>query len=105
MYYDVRTYTARPNTLKLHLKLYAEQGYDIQRRHLGEPLAYLQTDAGDVNSYLHIWVYDSPEDRQAKRAALAADPDWAVYVKKSADAGYLVSQENKLMVPVPFFKP
>lgn len=105
MLYDVRTYTCRPGTIKKHLALYAEHGYATQSRHLGQPLAYLQTESGNINSYLHIWVYESAADRDAKRKALQADPAWGEYLKKSADAGYLVSQENKLMTATPFFKP
>ncbi|MDQ2136794.1 NIPSNAP family protein [Alcaligenaceae bacterium A4P071] len=105
MLYDVRTYTCRPGTIKKHLALYAEHGYAVQSRHLGKPLAYMQTDAGDVNSYMHIWVYDSAADREAKRLALQKDPEWAGYLTKSADAAYLISQENRLMTPTAFFKP
>ncbi|MGY8524766.1 NIPSNAP family protein [Paracidovorax citrulli] len=105
MLYDVRTYTCRPGTIKKHLALYAEHGFAVQRRHLGEPLAYMQTETGNVNSYMHIWVYDSAADREARRQALQNDPDWRDYLKLSAEAGYLISQENRLMTPVPFFKP
>lgn len=105
MLYDVRTYTCRPGTIKKHLALYAEHGYAVQSRHLGKPLAYMQTDAGDVNSYMHIWAYDSAADREAKRLALQKDPEWAGYLTKSADAAYLISQENRLMTPTAFFKP
>ncbi|NDZ18294.1 NIPSNAP family protein [Variovorax sp. WS11] len=105
MLYDVRTYTCRPGTLKRHLALYAEHGFDIQRRHLGEPLAYLQTETGNVNSYTHIWVFADAADRAGRRAAMQRDPAWASYLEKSAQAAYLVSQETKLMVPVPFFEP
>ena len=105
MLYDVRTYTCRPGTLKRHLALYAEHGFDVQRRHLGEPLAYLQTETGNVNSYTHIWVFADAADRAAKRAAMQRDPAWAGYLDKSAEAAYLVSQETRLMVPTAFFKP
>lgn len=105
MLYDVRTYTCRAGTIKKHLALYAEHGYEVQSRHLGKPLAYMQTETGDVNSYMHIWVYDSAADRDAKRQALQKDPAWASYLTKSADAGYLISQVNRLMTPTAFFKP
>jgi len=103
MLYDVRTYTCRPNTIKKHLALYAEYGFEVQSKHLGQPLVYAQTDVGNVNSYMHIWVYDSAADREAKRAALQKDPAWGVYLTKSAEAAYLISQENRLMIPTPFF--
>ncbi|MCI0755688.1 NIPSNAP family protein [Teichococcus vastitatis] len=99
---DHRTYTVKPGTLKKHMALYAEHGFEVQKRHLGEPLAYLLTETGDVNSYVHIWAYESAADRAQKRAALQADPAWSAYLEKSAAAGYLIRQENKLMLPVPF---
>ena len=105
MLYDVRTYTCRPGTIKKHLALYAEFGYEIQSRHLGKPLAYMQTETGNVNSYTHIWVYRDATDRAERRRALQNDPQWAGYLTKSAEAGYVVNQENRLMTPVPFFKP
>ncbi len=104
MLYDVRTYTCHPGTLKRHLALYAEFGFDTQRKHLGDPVLYLQTETGNVNSYTHIWCFEDAGDRAAKRAALQKDPSWAVYLTKSADASYLVAQENRLMVHTPFFK-
>ena len=33
------------------------------------------------------------------------DPQWLAYLEKSADAGYLIRQENRLMVRAPFFQP
>ena len=41
-------------------------------------------------------------DRAARRAELAADPAWQAYLAKSAEAGYLVSQVNKILMPAPF---
>ncbi|MEO9103129.1 MAG: NIPSNAP family protein [Burkholderiales bacterium] len=103
MLYDVRTYVCRPGTLKKHLALYEEFGWEAQRSHLGEPLAYLLTETGDVNSYTHIWVYDDAADRDRKRTALYQDAKWLAYVEKSGAAGYLLSQHNSLMVPAAFF--
>ncbi|AFK63911.1 NIPSNAP family containing protein [Advenella kashmirensis WT001] len=105
MLYDVRTYTCRAGTLKKHLSLYAQSGFDIQRHHLGEPLAYLQTETGNVNSYTHIWIYQNAADREQRRATLQRDPKWQDYLMESAQAGYLLSQETRLMVPTSFFKP
>ncbi|WP_424929168.1 NIPSNAP family protein [Amaricoccus tamworthensis] len=105
MIYDHRTYTCRPGTIQKHFKLYGEHGYDVQRRHLGEPVVYGHVETGDVNSYVHIWAYEDAADRAKKRAALNADPEWKAYLARSAEAGYLVSQVNQIMVPTPFYKP
>jgi hypothetical protein len=104
MIYDHRTYCRRPGTIKKHLALYAEHGYAVQLRILGTPLVFAQTETGDVNSFVHIWPYRDAADRAARRAQLAADPAWQAYLQKSAEAAYLVSQINKIMVPAPFIE-
>lgn len=102
MLLDHRTYTVKPGTMAKHMAIYQEFGLKPQKRHLGEPLAYLITESGEVNTYIHIWVYQDAADRAAKRAAMSADPDWQLYLQKSSEAGYLVSQRNNLMTPAPF---
>jgi hypothetical protein len=84
------------------MALYQEFGLAPQKRHLGEPLAYLITESGEVNTYVHIWVYKDAADRAAKRGAMQADPEWQVYLQKSEAAGYLISQRNNLMIPAGF---
>ncbi|MCI5109844.1 MAG: NIPSNAP family protein [Marivita sp.] len=103
MIFDHRTYVCRPGTIKLHMKLYEEFGWQVQKRHLGDPVVYGAVETGDVNSYVHIWVYKDAADRAAKRAAMAADPEWAAFLQKSAEAGYLISQNNKILTAAPFF--
>jgi hypothetical protein len=104
MLYDVRTYVCRPGTIKAHLAIYEEHGFEVQKSHLGEPVLYLVTETGNVNSYLHVWAYKDAHDRATKRAAMQADPRWIAYQKRSGEAGYLVSQNNQLMTEAPFFK-
>jgi hypothetical protein len=84
------------------MALYQEYGLKPQKRHLGEPLAYLITESGEVNTFVHMWVYKDAADRAAKRAAMGADPEWQVYLQKSAEAGYLIGQRNNLMAPAAF---
>lgn len=102
MLLDVRTYTCRPGTIRKHLELYEKLGFGPQTRHLGQPLAYLTTETGNVNQYVHIWVYENAADREKKRAAMAADPEWVAYTQESAKLGALIEQNNKLMVPTSF---
>ncbi|SFG38840.1 NIPSNAP protein [Palleronia marisminoris] len=104
MIYDHRTYVCRPGTIGKHMKLYADHGWTIQRKHLGDPVVYGAVETGDVNSYVHIWRFEDAADRARKRAAMKDDPDWQAYLAKSAEAGYLVRQENKILTPAPFFK-
>jgi hypothetical protein len=84
------------------MALYEEYGLTPQKRHLGEPLAYLITESGEVNTFIHLWVYKDAADRAARRAAMSADKDWQVYLQKTGEAGYLVGQKNNLMTPATF---
>jgi hypothetical protein len=68
-------------------------------------VAYLTTETGDPNAYLHIWMYEDAADRARRRAAMIADPEWQHYLTESAKLGALESQRNKLMVPANFFPP
>lgn len=103
MLFDHRTYTVRPGTLDTQLKLYETHGFEAQRRHLGEPLAFLITETGALNTYVHIWCYRDAADRATRRQALAADPEWRRYAEQAADAGHIIRQETKLMTPAAFF--
>jgi hypothetical protein len=85
------------------MKLYEDYGWEPQRRNLGEPVVYGAVETGDVNSYVHVWVYESAADRTTKRAALAADPEWQKFLKLSSESGNLLSQVNTILTPAPFF--
>ena len=102
MLVDHRTYTVKPGTMAKQMALYQEYGLKAQKRHLGEPLAYLITESGEVNTYIHIGVYKDAAARAATRAAMQADPEWQVFMQKNAEAGYLIAQRNNLMNDVPF---
>lgn len=103
MIYDHRTYTCRPGTIRKQMALYAEHGWKTQRHHLGDPVVFAATETGNVNSYVHIWVYQNAADREERRQRLQQDPDWISYLKMSAEAGNLVSQVNAILTPAPFF--
>ena len=102
MVFDHRTYTVKAGTINKQLALYEEHGWHVQTRHLGQPIVYAATEVGNVNTYVHIWAYENAGDREAKRAALWADPEWLAYTKASAELGALEKQENVLMNPVDF---
>jgi len=102
---DVRTYRTLPARLPAQLEIYKKLGYPVQLRHMGEPLCYAVAESGELNTFTHIWVYESAADREAKRAAMAKDPDWPVYLAENARSGHIVEQRNVLMTPVPWSPP
>ena len=102
MLVDVRTYTAKPGYTPAQVELYEKHGFPVQLRHMGQPLCYLQAESGEMNTFLHLWVYESAADREQKRANMQKDPDWKVYLDKNREAGNLVAQRTSLMVPAKF---
>jgi hypothetical protein len=99
---DHRYYRIKPGMVPAHLDLYEQTGFKAQSRHLGQPFAYLFTESGEVNTLVHMWLYDDVADRARKRAAMAADPEWQNYLRLNNEAGYVVSQQNNLMLPTRF---
>ena len=99
---DHRYYRIKPGMVQAYLDLYEQAGFNAQSRHLGQPFAYLFTESGEVNTLVHMWLYDDVADRARKRAAMAADPEWQNYLRLLAESGYLESQRNNLMLPANF---
>jgi hypothetical protein len=91
---DHRYYRIKPGMVPAHLDIYEKHGFAAQSRHLGKPFAYLFTESGEVNTLVHMWLYDDVADRAKKRAAMAADPEWQNYLRLNNEAGYTVSQQN-----------
>ena len=79
MLVDHRTYRIKPTHMNTHLAIYEEFGLKAQWRHLGEPHAYMFAESGAMNSLVHQWVYKDAADRETRRAAMMADPDWQIY--------------------------
>jgi len=99
---DARTYTIKPGCTPAQLKIYEELGFPVQLKHMGQPLAYLQAESGELNTLLHLWVYENAGDREAKRAAMMKDPAWHKYLTANRENGYLIGQKTTLMTPVSF---
>ncbi|MEK9722798.1 MAG: NIPSNAP family protein [Rhodospirillaceae bacterium] len=100
MIVDHRTYRIKHGRNKEYIAIFEELGLPVQRKHLGEPLAYFETAIGPVNEVVHLWGYESLADMEKRRAARDADPAWTVYKEKSA--GMLEHQENKILKPTHF---
>ncbi len=102
MLIDHRTYRVKPGTLQAHLDIYEQYGFAAQTRHLGKPLAYLFAETGELNTIVHLWAYENAAERETRRAAMQADPEWKDYLKRNREVSYLESQVTKLMLPAKF---
>jgi hypothetical protein len=100
---EMREYTLYAGKVPEYLKLYESEGLAIQREILGQLVGYYATEVGPaVNQVVHLWAYDSFEDRLERRAKLAEHPGWQAYLQKMRPM--LVAQSSRLMRPAPFFE-
>jgi len=99
---DHRTYKVKPGTLPQQLAIYEKYALPVQLKYLGKPLAFLTAETGELNTMIHLWAYESAADREQRRAAMAADPDWKIYLKANTDGAYIVDMRTNLMVPASF---
>lgn len=95
MYYELRSYRLKNGTLPEYLRLVGETGLAIQKRHLGTLIAYFHSDIGPQNEIVHIWQFESLDDRAARRERLAADKEWQAFVPSLI--ALIEVAENKIM--------
>ncbi|MCG8690869.1 MAG: NIPSNAP family protein [Minwuiales bacterium] len=100
MIVEERVYTLVPGGVPEYLRLYQEFGMEIQKPILGHMVGYFHTEIGTLNQIVHMWAYDSLDERTRRRAELGADPGWQDYVKKIRPL--ILSQESKILIPAPF---
>jgi hypothetical protein len=58
-----------------------------------------QTETGQLNEAVHMWVYKDLNDRAASRARMAGDPAWQAFVAKSP--ALLQHMQSIVLMPVP----
>jgi hypothetical protein len=102
MIVEMRTYTLALGATGRYFKLYGEKGLAVQKRILGHLVGYYSVEVGPLNQVVHLWAYDSLDERTKRRAALWADPEWLAYVGEVG--GLVLKQENQILNPAPFFK-
>jgi hypothetical protein len=100
MIVEKRTYQLKPGALHEFLKVYEAEGLGIQSEALGRLLGYFISEIGDLNRVVQLWGFDSFEDRQKRKAALSALPEWRSFLGKAVSM--VESQHSELLVPASF---
>lgn len=101
---DHRVYTVKPNRLSLFLSTYERLALPLQRKYLGEPYGFFTTHIGPLSRVVHLWEYESLADRETRRDAMEADPEWQTYRKFALEEDTLVDMEDQILKPAPFFR-
>lgn len=100
MLVELRIYTVAPGKLKDYLAVYQVHGVAVHTEILGHWLGCYVTEVGPLNQVVHLWGFDSFEDRLRRRERLAADPRWSDYLRQAA--GLVTQQESRLLRRAPF---
>ena len=101
MYVEERMYTLKIGTAPEYLKHYQNEGMKVQLKHLPHMVGYYFTEVGPLNMIVHLWAYDSLDQRDKCRAAMSADPEWQTYLTKIRPP--MERQETRVMKCAPFF--
>ncbi len=105
MIIEHRTDTFKPGTIDGWLEKYQSEGLPIQKRHLGQFVGLYLSEIGRVHQTVLIWAYDSLADRERRRAAMAADPDWQAFIGSVWALDAIQVQDVMIMNPAPCSPP
>ncbi len=102
--YEMRTYTLKPGALPRVQKGWAAA---LPKRLEYSPLAAVwYSDLGELNNFVHIWAYESLDQRLEMRARLREDKVWPPALQVPPEPGEntdnIFRQENKILLPSDF---
>ncbi len=100
MIVEERIYRIRSGQMGQYLALVREEGLAIQQPILGRLIGYFFTEIGPLSHVVHMWAYDSFEDRLKRRQTLAQDPRWQAFIPRLT--ALIESSENRILSPTDF---
>ncbi len=99
MIIEKRTYTFHPGKVQEFLALYEREGLPLHTKYL--PLiGYFVSEIGTLNQVITMWGYESMADRETRRAALYADPEWIAFGPKTTP--FIQTMETAILRPTSF---
>ena len=99
MIYEVRTYTLKPGSVaKFEENFAAALPHREKYSKLG---AFWHTEIGPLNQVIHVWPYESVEERNSIREAAGKDPNWP----PKNDPDMYVNMNSEIFNPAPFMRP
>jgi NIPSNAP protein len=97
---EERSYHVYTGKLPELVRLYAEEGTQVQQEHLGNLIGAFTVDVGDVSTIVHLWGYDSYAERERRRALLQADQRWKDFLKRLQPLIHV--QRTRILLPTAF---
>ena len=98
MIYEMRTYTLKPGTVAEFERRWAPL---IEGRQRLSPLGALwHTEIGPLNEMIHVWPYESLEERDRIRAQAVEQGIWPPPTRE-----LILRQRSEILQPAPFMRP
>ncbi|MEK7378057.1 MAG: NIPSNAP family protein [Candidatus Binatota bacterium] len=98
MIIEMRTYLLKPGTVPAFMERFAEGlPARLQFSKLG---GIWHTEVGTLNQVVHVWPYESLEDRERIGQAARKTGKWPPNTHE-----FIILQENKILQPAPFSPP
>ncbi len=100
MIVEERTYHVYTGKLADAVRLYAEEGTELQQRVLGNLIGAFTVDVGDLSSLVQLWGFDDFADRERRRAELQTDPTWKAFLARLTPL--IHTQRSRILLPTAF---
>jgi hypothetical protein len=98
MIYEVRTYGLRPGSIPEVEKRFAEA---LPHREKYSKLGALwHTELGPLNQIVHVWPYESLDQRNELRGQAMKDPNWPPKLGE-----FIETMESEIFLPTSFMEP
>lgn len=102
MIIEMRTYDIQVGKLSEFIKIYDNDIRQIHTSILGNQIGFFYTEIGSLNQVIHLYGYDTYEDRERRRKQLSKNESFLKYLVKVKDL--ILSQTNQLLKPTDFSK-
>lgn len=79
---ELRSYILQPGKQGIFLDFMATEGMAIERPILGHLLGFYTSEIGQLNRVVHLWRYESFDERAVRRKRLAEAPAWMAFLPK-----------------------
>jgi len=100
--YEKRTYSVTVGQMSEVLRLYTNEGWPALQaggfaKHL---IGYFTSDTGELHQLIHLWRFDSDDDRRQFWRRLFDDPAFMAFARQLRPL--IKSQSNQLLLAAPW---
>lgn len=100
MIVEQRDYHIHTGKLPELVRLYEQEGIEIQKEILGNLIGWFTIDVGALSTVVSMWGYESYAERETRRARLQTDERWKAFLQKIQPL--IHTQQNRILVPTAF---